>query len=41
MELSDADALLDQPTQAGLRPLRPRPLAPGAPVVSVVATRPG
>jgi SAM-dependent methyltransferase len=41
MELSDADTLLEQLTAAGLRPAPPRPLAPGAPVVSVLATRPG
>jgi SAM-dependent methyltransferase len=39
MELSDADTLVAQLTEAGLRPQSPRPLAPGAPVVSVVATR--
>lgn len=41
MELSDVDTLLAQLTEAGLRPERPRPLVPGAPVVTVVATRPG
>jgi SAM-dependent methyltransferase len=41
MELSDADTLVEQLTDAGLRPDPPRPLAPGAPVVTVLATRPG
>ncbi len=41
MELSDADTLLAQLTEAGLRPEPPRPLVPGAPVVTVLATRPG
>ncbi|TFV91618.1 class I SAM-dependent methyltransferase [Blastococcus sp. CT_GayMR20] len=41
MELSDADTLVTQLTDAGLRPAPPRALAPGAPVVTVLATRPG
>ncbi|UOY03805.1 SAM-dependent methyltransferase [Blastococcus sp. PRF04-17] len=40
MELSDADTLLTQLADAGLHPEPPRPLAPGAPVVTVLATRP-
>lgn len=41
MELSDADELLGQLTAAGLRPSAPRPIAPGAPVVTVRAVRTG
>ncbi|SFF36765.1 class I SAM-dependent methyltransferase [Blastococcus tunisiensis] len=41
MELTDADALLGQLTAAGLRPSAPRPIAPGAPVVTVRAVWPG
>jgi SAM-dependent methyltransferase len=41
MELSTADDLVQQLTEAGLRPDRPRPIAPGAPVVTVAATMPG
>jgi cyclopropane fatty-acyl-phospholipid synthase-like methyltransferase len=41
MELSDAGTLVGQLAEAGLSPLPPRPLAPGTPIVSVVATRPG
>ena len=40
MELSDAGTLVEQLAEAGLSPLPPRPLAPGTPIVSVVATRP-
>jgi SAM-dependent methyltransferase len=41
MELSDVDTLLAQLVEAGLRPERPRRLAPGVPAVAVLATRPG
>lgn len=41
MELSDADTLLAQLTEAGFRPALPRPLAPGIPVVTVTAALPG
>jgi predicted O-methyltransferase YrrM len=41
MELPDAGALVAQLTAAGLRPQPPRRLAPGTPLVAVVATRPG
>ncbi|MGY1640068.1 methyltransferase domain-containing protein [Geodermatophilus sp. SYSU D00703] len=41
MELPDAGALLTELTAAGLRPQPPRRLAPGTPLVAVVATRPG
>jgi cyclopropane fatty-acyl-phospholipid synthase-like methyltransferase len=41
MELSDADTLLAQLTDAGLQPAAPRALAPGAPVISVLAAHPG
>jgi protein-L-isoaspartate O-methyltransferase len=41
MELSTAGVLVDQLAQAGLRPERPRPIAPGAPVVTVAATAGG
>ena len=38
MELSTADELARQLTEAGLRPERPHALAPGAPVVTLSAT---
>jgi SAM-dependent methyltransferase len=41
MELSTADVLADQLSEAGLHPERPRPIAPGVPVVTVRATRSG
>jgi hypothetical protein len=41
MELSDVDTLLAQLAAAGLRPERPRRLAPGVPAVTVLATLPG
>ena len=41
MELPEVDVLLEQLADAGLRPARPRPIAPGAPVVTVAAVRPG
>jgi SAM-dependent methyltransferase len=37
MELSTADELAGQLTEAGFMPERPRPIAPGAPVVTVAA----
>lgn len=40
MELPDADTLVAQLTEAGLSPQAPRALAPGVPVVTVLATRP-
>ena len=40
MELPEVDVLLGQLAAAGLRPARPRPIAPGAPVVTVAAVRP-
>jgi SAM-dependent methyltransferase len=40
MELSDADTLLVQLTDAGFRPAPPRPLVPGVPFVTVTATLP-
>ena len=40
MELPEVDVLLGQLADAGLRPARPRPIAPGAPVVAVTAVRP-
>jgi predicted O-methyltransferase YrrM len=41
MELTDADGLVDQLTEAGFLVDRPRPIAPGAPIVTVTATLPG
>jgi SAM-dependent methyltransferase len=41
MELSDVDTLLDQLRTAGLTPSPPRPIAPGAPVVTLTAERAG
>jgi SAM-dependent methyltransferase len=41
MGLSTAGVLVDQLAEAGLRPERPRPIAPGAPVITVTATRAG
>ncbi len=41
MELSTAGVLADQLTEAGFRPQRPRPLAPGAPVITLAAIVPG
>lgn len=41
MGLSDVDTLQHQLADAGLRPATPRPLAPGVPVVTVTAVRPG
>ncbi len=41
MELPEVDVLLGQLADAGLGPGRPRPIAPGAPVVTVAAVRPG
>jgi len=41
MELSSADVLTRQLTEAGFTPERPRPIAPGAPVVTVAAALPG
>ena len=41
MELSDADTLLAELTEAGFRPTPPRALAPGMPVVTVTAALPG
>lgn len=41
MELPDADELLGQLTAAGLHPSSARPIAPGAPVVTVRAVRAG
>lgn len=41
MSLSTADELTAQLTAAGLAPGRPRPVAPGVPVVTVAATSPG
>ena len=37
MALSDAGTLLGQLTAAGFAPTDPRPIAPGAPVVTVTA----
>ena len=41
MELTDADGLVGQLTEAGFVVDRPRPIAPGAPAVTVTATLPG
>ena len=41
MELPDAGELLGQLTAAGFHPSAPRPIAPGAPVVTVRAVRGG
>lgn len=41
MQLSDVDTLLDQVREAGLTPSPPRPIAPGAPVVTLTAERAG
>lgn len=41
MGLSDADTLRQQLADAGLRPGIPRPIAPGVPVVTMTAARPG
>ena len=39
MSLPDADGLVAVLTKAGLRPGTPRPIAPGAPLIAVTATR--
>ena len=41
MELSSAEVLVDQLSEAGLRPERPWPIAPGTPVVTVTAIAAG
>ncbi len=41
MEITDAATLVDQLAEAGFRVDRPRAVTPGAPVVTVTATRPG
>ena len=41
MQITDADGLVGQLAEAGFRVEPPRPIAPGAPVVTVTATLPG
>jgi SAM-dependent methyltransferase len=41
MELSSADVLAGQLTEAGFRPEQPRPVAPGAPAITLGAVLPG
>jgi predicted O-methyltransferase YrrM len=41
MEITDADRLAGQLSEAGFRVEPPRPIAPGAPAVTVIATLPG
>jgi hypothetical protein len=41
MKISDADRLVGQLADAGFHVGRPRPVTPGAPVVTLTAVRPG